>query len=37
MQDEYLNSLHACPLDMPQNIHFSSNGDDIDDVRIKMM
>ena len=33
MHDEYVHSLHACPMDMPRAIYFSSKGDDIEDVR----
>lgn len=32
-----MKSLHTCPMEIPKYIHFSSDGDDIDEVRIKMM
>ena len=37
MHDEYLSNLHSCPMDMPRAIYFSSTGDDVEEMRKKMM
>ena len=37
LKEEFHASLKTCPLDMPKNIRFGSEGDDIEEVRLQMM